>query len=357
VPHGGQAWVFEKDVLPFCFTTDLRSVQNDPLHIGVRLPNWLGDMVMALPFLHVLQQAFPAAAVSVVAKQGLHDLLPLFPPTKHRFQFDKRRHKGPLGAWRFGRELRASGPFDLFFSLPDSFSAALMAWGTGARKRVGFRNEGRSLLLTHAYEKPTGGHRAETYLSLLERFTEQALPLQPVRLQHGYRKEGHVVVNINSEAQSRRLTERKAVELLGALRAAVPNTIVLIGAPKEVPFLHGVLKKFPEGAFQNKAGTTTLPQLAALLASAEVVLTTDSGPAHLANALGTHTIVLFGAGNEGETAPYNKEARTIIRLNRLSCEPCQKNVCTRYGEPQCLEQLDTAWIVATAVAQLNNQPT
>ena len=85
------------------------------------------------------------------------------------------------------------------------------------------------------------------------------------------------------------------------------------------------------------------------------MLTTDSGPAHLANALGTHTVVLFGAGDENNTAPYNHEYRTIIRLGKLDCEPCRKNVCIRYGTPQCLEQLDTHMIIQTTQLQLNGQ--
>jgi heptosyltransferase-2 len=73
----------------------------------------------------------------------------------------------------------------------------------------------------------------------------------------------------------------------------------------------------------------------------------------LANALGTHTIVLFGAGKESNTAPYNKELRNIIRLGELSCEPCEKNVCVRYGIPQCLERLDSNRIIETAKLHLN----
>jgi heptosyltransferase II len=83
------------------------------------------------------------------------------------------------------------------------------------------------------------------------------------------------------------------------------------------------------------------------------MVSTDSGPAHLANALGTHTIVLFGAGKESNTAPYNKELRNIIRLGELSCEPCEKNVCVRYGIPQCLERLDTNRIIEAAKLHLN----
>jgi ADP-heptose:LPS heptosyltransferase len=83
-----------------------------------------------------------------------------------------------------------------------------------------------------------------------------------------------------------------------------------------------------------------------LFATSAVVLTTDSGPAHVANALGVHTIVLFGAGNENNTAPYNKNNRTIIRLGQLACEPCVSNTCKLYGVPQCLQRLDENVITA-----------
>jgi ADP-heptose:LPS heptosyltransferase len=197
-------------------------------------------------------------------------------------------------------------------------------------------------------------HRADVYKTLLEKYTGKALPKTPVRLQHRFPKEDYIVANINSEASSRRLTEQKAVEILRTLQPAVSQKIILIGAPKEALFVDGVLKKLDSRQVESRAGNTTLPQLVQLLASAKAVLTTDSGPAHLANALGTDTVVLFGAGNEQETAPYNSELRTVIRLGQLSCEPCKKNVCVRYGIPQCLERLESAQIVAEVAARLNN---
>lgn len=323
------------------------------LKILVRLPNWLGDMVMAVGFMQQLQQVFPDAEISVIAKRGIHELLPFFPQTQHQFVFDKGVYKGAAGAWRFGRELKKTERFDLFFCLPDSASSGLMAWASGAKKRIGYRGEGRIFLFTHAYKKPEGMHRADVYKKLLESYTGASLPAHPVRLNHAHHKKDYVVVNINSEASSRRLTEEKAVELLTLLQRSVSQKIVLIGAPKEAPFIHGVLKKLPLHRFENRAGKTNLTQLVNVLASAKVVLTTDSGPAHLSNALGTHTIVLFGAGNEQETAPYNEAMRTIIRLNALSCEPCEKNICMRYGTPQCLERLDASVIINEVQAHVN----
>ena len=243
------------------------------MKILVRLPNWLGDMVMSVGFMHQLPQRFPGAEVSVIAKKGIHDLLPFFPPTKHQFIFSKQEYKGVKGMLRFGSEIRRTEKFDLFFSLPDSFSSALVGVAAGAQKRVGYQKEMRRLLLTNSYHKPEGLHRAEEYVRLLELFTAKKLYSPDVRLPHQFQKKDQVVVNINSEASSRRLTVSKAVELLNALRKSIDQKIVLIGAPKEREFVEMVLSNlFHREGIESIAGKTSLHQLAEVLASAQLML-------------------------------------------------------------------------------------
>ena len=318
------------------------------MKILVRLPNWLGDMVMSVGFMHQLPHFFPGAQVSVIAKKGIHDLLNFFPKAEHQFVFSKDEFKGINGLMKFGNRIKKTGSFDLFFCLPDSFSAAIMGWATGAEKRIGYKKEFRQVLLTESFTKPGNLHRAEQYVRLVEMHTDKKAESINVSLNHQFRKGNHIVVNINSEASSRRLTVPKAVELLNALRNSIDEKILLIGAPKEKEFVDSVLSLLPDFSnIESVAGRTSLGQLSEILATAKLMLSTDSGPAHLANALGTHTIVLFGAGNENITAPYNKDLRTIIRLGKLSCEPCQKNVCVSFETPQCLEQLDTTGIIET----------
>jgi heptosyltransferase II len=316
--------------------------------ILVRLPNWLGDMVMAVGAIRQLAHFFPGAEVSVIVKKGLQDLLPFFPPSRHQFIFSKEEYKGVKGIWRFGRMIRKTETFDLYISFPDSFSSALMGFATGAKKCIGYRKEGRELLLTDAFDKPKGLHRVEEYTHLLEQYTGKKSSGTAVLLHHSFPKEDYAVVNINSEASSRRLTVPKAVEVIEVLRKEMPGKIVMIGGPGEKAFVEEVLARINSREdIESVAGKTSLAELATVLASASVVLTTDSGPAHLANALGTQTVVLFGAGNEANTSPYNKNAVQVIRLGKLSCEPCTKNVCVRFDTPQCLEQLETALIVQT----------
>ncbi|RYY40499.1 MAG: glycosyltransferase family 9 protein [Chitinophagaceae bacterium] len=316
------------------------------MRILVRLPNWLGDMVMAVAFIDGLRCAYPDAQISVIAKKGVHELLPYFPQLEHCFVYDKPASPGLRGLWRFGRGIRDTARFDLFFSLPDSLSSAIMGYATGARHRIGFRKEGRGVLLTHTYSRPHGTHRVHEYVTLLERYASWQPHGLQVKLQHAFARAGHIAVNINSEAQSRRLTVAKAVEILSALRASTDAPLVLVGSPKEQEFVTEVLALLPDARnIENKAGATNLTGLVEILASARMLLSTDSGPAHLANALGTPAVVLFGAGNENNTAPFNRANSTVLRLNELSCEPCLKNRCVCYETPQCLERLDTALIL------------
>jgi lipopolysaccharide heptosyltransferase II len=324
------------------------------MKILVRLPNWLGDMVMSVGFIHQLPYFFPDAKVSVIAKKGIHELLSFFPATEHQFIFSKEEFKGVKGLIRLGRQIKQTGNFDLFFSLPDSFSSAITGYASDAGKRIGYKKELRQMLLTNAYSKPEGLHRVEEYVRLIELFTNRPAKPIDVSLHHPFLKKKYVVVNMNSEASSRRLTVAKAVEVLNLLRNSIEQKIILIGAPKEKEFVDSVVKQLNNATgIENLAGRTSLCQLAEILASAQLMVTTDSGPAHLANALGTRVIVLFGAGRESNTAPYNKELRNIIRLGELSCEPCEKNVCVRYGTPQCLERLDSSRIIETVKLYLS----
>lgn len=324
------------------------------MNIVIRLPNWLGDMVMSTAFVQAVQKAYPQACIDVIAKKGIDFLLDYFPPHDQRFVFSKEAYKGLTGAWKFGKHIAAQKKYDIFFCLPDSFSSAVMGKAIGAKQRVGFNKELRSVLLTHGYTRPPDLHRVEEYVNLLQQFLKMQLHIPAVKLQATALKTNAVVININSEAVSRRLPKDKAVSIITAVRNIIADDIVLVGSNKEAAFVEDVFNALPSKQnISNKAGKTSLPELMELFAGSKAVLTTDSGPAHVANALGVDTLVLFGAGNEKNTAPYNASNRSIIRLGMLSCEPCVSNTCKLYGVPKCLDKLDENMIAATLKNILN----
>ena len=321
---------------------------NHKMKILVRLPNWLGDVVMSTAFVNSVRQVYPDAQVDVIIKKELGGIASLIPGLHTIYNFSKQEFKGLNGVYRFGKSLRAEN-YDLFFCLPDSLSSAVMGWASGAKKRIGFNKEGRFFLMTNSYKKPVNMHRVDEYVALLEQFTSKSITKRIVKLdvKDEVKTDNLVVINFNSEAISRRMPADKAKHIINTLTHTFPETkFAFVGSPKERVFVGGLINASEQpDLLENYAGKTDLKGLAQLMAKAAVVLSTDSGPAHLANSVGTPVIALFGAGNERNTAPYNKQNLIVLRAGQLACEPCVQNVCKLYGVPKCMELLEELKIV------------
>jgi len=304
---------------------------------------------MSTAFIGAVKQAYPGAGVDVIIKKELGAIATLIPGIDTIHSFSKQEYKGLRGAYQFGKKLRAK-KYDLFFNLPASISSTVMARATGAKKRIGFAKEGSFIFLTNTYKKPLNVHRVDEYISLLEQFTGKTVSEKLVKLAIGKPDPGNkerVLVNFNSEADSRRMPLAKAKTIINLLTNTFKDiTFTFIGSPKESAFIEQVIEGEENlDRIENLAGKTDLVGLAILMAASAAVLTTDSGPAHLANSVGTPTIVLFGAGNEHNTAPYNKQNLTILRYGKLDCEPCVKNTCKLYGIPKCMQLIDDLEII------------
>lgn len=326
------------------------------MKILIRLPNWLGDVVMSTAFIRATGQLYPGATIDIIIKKELAGIATLIPGINKIHAFSKQEYDGLSGVYRFGKKLRAEN-YDIFFNQPTSLSSLVMGWATRSKKRVGFGKEGGFFLLTNVLKKPSGIHRVDEYLSLLEQFTGKPIVDRRVKLEVDStikQNKNRVLINFNSEADSRRMPLDKARSVINLLTDTFKTTaFTFIGSPKEAAFIDEII----DGAdnsdrIENIAGKTDLIGVCNILSAAAVVLTTDSGPAHLANSVGTPTIVLFGAGNEHNTAPYNIQNLTVLRYGKLSCEPCVRNTCKLYGIPKCMELLDELQIIETLTLYL-----
>lgn len=326
------------------------------MKILVRLPNWLGDVVMSTAFVGAVKQSFPLAQVDVIIKKELSAIAALIPGINRIHSFSKDEYRGLGGVYRFGKSLRGEG-YDIFFTLPDSLSSAIMGKATGAKQRVGFSKEGGFFMLTKVCKRPANAHRVDEYLSILEQLTEMPVTGRKVALTPtDIKPNGLVLINFNSEAESRRMPLDKGRELLMLLTGAFADMqFGLLGGPKDAVYIEQLLVNAPNlKRITNYAGKTTLVTLTNLMAGAKVLLTTDSGPAHLANSVGLPVVTLFGAGNEHNTAPYNKSNLTVIRAGQLSCEPCVRNECKLYGIPKCMQLLDESRIINALSQYINH---
>lgn len=330
------------------------------MKILVRMPNWLGDMVMATAFINELKKLEPNASIDIIVKSDLKELAEMIEGINEIYPFNKDEYSGIGGAIRFGKSIKRTTRYDLFFCLPNSFSSAAMGYAAGVKKRVGFAKELRTIWLNKAYTFPKTGHRVNRYLHLLEcyyriKITDAKVSLVTTPDESNKKVENKIIIlNYNSDAPSRRMPLDKAISITNSLIANINADFYLTGSHKQIEFVTNIHKGLTDKTrAQNIAGLKTLKDLAEIMESADLVISTDSGPGHLANALGTPVISYFGAGDDSETAPYNSANLVVLKTNELDCLPCVKNTCKLYGTPKCLTQLDETGIVATAQQLLN----
>jgi heptosyltransferase-2 len=326
-----------------------------PDSLIVRLPNWLGDTVMAVPALRALRDAYPGMRTALagpwaalLAGQGLADTLVTYP----RAWLGRLRMADTVGALRAGVALL----------LPNSFEAALTARYWGAGRRIGFATGGRCRLLTDAIPLPSPRrHQVDEYLSLLEPLGERGADATP-RL-----------VPLAADSEERREV-RALLADAGAVASGAPLIGVHLGAaygaskvwPAEhvaafcaevrsaaaVPVLlgSGADRRLAEDVMSREAvpslvGRDRPESLPALLAEIDALVCGDTGVGHLAAALGTPVVALFGPTDPALTAP---RGRVDVLSHPVPCSPCFLRECPI--EHPCLRGLAPAQVAALALA-------
>jgi ADP-heptose:LPS heptosyltransferase len=163
-----------------------------------------------------------------------------------------------------------------------------------------------------------------------------------------------IILNVNSQASSRRVPLFKAASIAKALIRHFNCLLVLTGTVKDKPYIDDLKSRIdcPEKIL-DLSGKTTLSSLAMIMKHVDMVVSTDSGPSHLANSLGTKLLILGGPADDSNTGPYEKYNYSIARAEGMSCAPCVKNVCP-FGTSKCLLEIKEALIVEKAAALLGH---
>ncbi|HEX6631262.1 MAG TPA: glycosyltransferase family 9 protein [Gemmatimonadaceae bacterium] len=318
----------------------------------VRAPNHLGDLVMALPALRA------ASRCDVVAPRGLAPLLALAGLHGDVLPFDR----GALGFVDAARRLRARR-YARGVLLPPSLSSALLFRAAGVRRLRGTRTDGRGPLLHEAVPPETLEtlHRAGRYFALVVGAVSTT-PLAPrVRIPPALAARweelagefaGRAVgIFPGSNARSRRWPVERFAELAARL-AAEGERVVVFGGPQERELTAAIADAVADRArVLDAGGRTDLPLLAAGLASLRLLVSNDSGPMHLAAAVGTRVVSLWGAGDPRVTGPLGSD-QTLLRHAELPCVPCVKNVCPRSGPGYILPEADTECMHLIAVDEV-----
>ena len=333
--------------------------------ILVRAPNWIGDAVMAVPTLSALRARFPESRITLLAKPPVAALFEHHPAIDRLWVYESPgRHAGWIGLWRLIRSIR-EGRFDLAFLLQNAFEAALITAAAGIPERVGYAADGRRFLLTESLDKKSAPrHQREAYLHLM------ALVGSPGRFERSpylaiTEKERQAasdflvaegierweqVIGINPGAaygSSKRWDPARFAAAADRLLERHPARAVIFGGPAEAAIAEEVRGRMRHPA-AVAAGKTTVRMMMALIARCRLFITNDSGPMHIASAVGVPVVAVFGPTNPDATSPAG--ADDLIVRNKVECAPCTHRECPI--DHRCMTGVSVEAVVEAAERQL-----
>jgi heptosyltransferase-2 len=347
----------------------LPSPISHPRRILVRGVNWLGDAVMTTPALQRLRERFPQAQITLLTHEKLGDLWRHHPNIDDLITFNSGE-----SAWSVADRLRA---YDLALILPNSPRSALEMRLARIPQRIGYVRRWRSWLLTHPIPARPGhvtmrklsaseikrlisrrgrtgqmgqtgltrGHQIHDYLHLVAALGADPSPVpprllvQPAEIEAAAAKFGltsdpaRPFLGLNPGAAygpAKRWPLERFIAAARDIQSRTNCTWLILGSKSDLPLadaLHSALGT-PHSAIKSLAGKTTLRELMAVLKFCRVLLTNDTGPMHLAAALGTPVVVPFGSTSPALTAPgLPGDTRHRLLTSEAACSPCYRRNC------------------------------
>ena len=296
-------------------------------------PSALGDVIQALPVLTGMRRRWPAAKIDWVLNDSLREILEGHPCLNKLILYPRARWTSPFRLpemTRWARALREER-YDLVLDLQGLFRSGLMTWATRAPRRIGLfsAREGAHFAYTEVVSD-SAISAAERYLACLD-YLE--IPARPLDFQLTARAPlpealadfgSYIALHPYSRWRTKLWPWRYYQELVDSMP---DQRFVVVGEgpwfPLEAP-----------GRLIDLRGRLSLGQLVTVLDRAASMLSTDSGPAHIAGALGRPTLALFGATDWHKTRPSG--ANVLVHTRALFCSPCLKRTCWRDTPVECM---------------------
>lgn len=337
------------------------------MKILLRATNWVGDVAMSLPALKALRASFPRDHLAVLARPWVADLYRL------RREIDEvlveepgGAHAGAEGRRRLAAELQVKD-FERAILLPTSFGTAWTVQQAGIPERYGWAAEGRGTLLTHALPQRLfrGRHQVWKHLLLVEA-AGAALPEAPdaswaVSSQvteagracltaAGWDGKPFLALHLASFAHAAKRWELpRFAALLDRLAEEKGLSAVLLGSSGEAAVNAEAAALVRHACVLDLSGKSSLPEALGILSFARLFVGNDSGLGHLAGAVGTPTVVVFGPTDPDATRPWDgpradgKPVRIAVARRRTPCAPCRFDVCPL--DHRCMTGLDVETVL------------
>jgi heptosyltransferase III len=318
----------------------------------------IGDTVLATPSLFALKRFLPNVTVDILVEDWVAPLLNNHPHVDNVIVLE---HGGFMTRARVARELRAAN-YDVVYNLHGGTTATFLSRATGAPHRVGFKSYQYAQLHNHQAPSPLSlwkqqqTHSVEQQLALLG-WTGVPVTDRP-RTQLGISPEARETVNRllgESGLSDRKIalihpaaafaTKQWAVENFARVAEFLSErgfAAVAIAAPNEKELLE---KLRSETGVKIVTLDLSLPEVTVLAAHSQLFVGNDSGIAHIAAAVGTPAVVVFGSSNIAHWRPWNS-ARAEVVFEEMSCQPCHGYFCEKFEQPECILRVPVARVKA-----------
>ena len=340
----------------------------------IKAPNWVGDALMCTPALNSLGRALPRARLTVLAAPWVAPLLETHPAVARVVIYDPRGEHRSWSARRHLLHRLRSLEFELAILFPNSLHAALIAFLSAVPERLGYATDGRGLLLTRSVSLRAESkciHQAEYYLELLRwGLGMEILPEERrlvLRLEAGERRwardflaerrlrlAGRCLIALHPGAvkAGKRWPARRFALLGEELLKRCQAHLLLLGAEGERPLLERISRRVGEDCCTIVCGVA-LPRVAALIERSRLFIGNDSGLMHVAAAMRTPIVAIFGPGAPQTTAPYGQDLLYSIVMREMDCRPCRQRFFRECrpspeGAPPCLDALGVREVLAAA---------
>ena len=302
------------------------------MKIAVYSPNWVGDATLSLPFIHKLKENNSESEIIVVCKDWVAPVYQNNPNVDSIISFSSKDLKGIFKTIKNGLGLRDK-KFDYFYTLTDSFRSALFMWLSGAKNRIGYSSQLRSLLLTSVFNSHLlETHRTKKYLNLIGELKdletrENYIFLDEIEYNWARKKlsESNIINFIAifpfSVSQSRTLPNNKIKEWLKDSK----KQYVIFGSKSDEKEALKIINQNKGVSMYSFCGELTLRKSIALISFAEYALAADSGLGHISSILEIPTVSFFGAKRSKTTKPIGLKNIILDKSDR--CNPCYHNLC------------------------------
>lgn len=358
----------------------------EPKRILVRGVNWLGDAVMTTPAMYRLRERYPQAHITLLTPEKLAGLW-----EKQSWLNQVITFGAGDNLWRVAGKLRGQG-FDCGLILPNSTRSALELWLGGVGNRTGYGGRARSLFLNRVVERIPGtvqmrkrsveeikalvagapdtspkpgfkDHQMHHYLHLVAALGASAEPqipkietdsveLQEIRTKYGWSGNSRPLLGLNPGAEygpAKRWPAENFIATAAKVSERIEADWVIFGGKGDVALAEQIAKglkgRLGGGSVTSLAGQTSLRELAVVLGGCKVVLTNDTGPMHLAGAVGTRLVAVFGSTSPELTGPgLPGSGKVSFIRGKAPCSPCFLRECPI--DSRCLTSISVDRVTA-----------